>query len=95
MSLKIDGPLAGPISLTVTTTPVLAKVGVTQLDGGRGVIIQPIGGDVYFGFSNTVTISTGFKVLDGNIYRIDAESRFLTVYLVSAGSVPTRVLEFS
>ena len=79
-------PLNGPGvqgAISVTDTAVELKVGANRLEQRAVVSFQPLDGDVYFGYDNTVTSTTGTKVFKGQYFPLEAEDQ-LTVYLVAA-----------
>ena len=94
MSLKIDGPVSGPISLSVGTTPVLAVTGSFPAGVRRKYVrIQALDEDIYWGYDNTVSASTGFLVGEENIYAIPVGAE-VDIYLVAeSGTVDVRVSE--
>ena len=91
-------PLNGPAlhgALSVTTTAVEVKVGSSVLEERTVITIQPIDGDIYFGYSSGVTSSTGTKIFKGQIYPMEATDK-LPVYIVAAtGTVDVRITEVS
>mgnify|MGYP003654464193 CR=1 FL=1 len=90
-----DGPNVGPIAVSVTTTAVEAKVGASRLDERSVIAIQALDADVYYGFSNSVTSSTGFVIPEG-VYAELAFGDKVEVWLVAvSGSVDVRIAEIS
>lgn len=91
-------PLNGPGThgnLSVTTTAVELKVGGSALDQRVVVTIQPLDGDIYFGYNDSVTASTGTKVFKGQFFPLEATDQ-LPVWLVAAsGTVDVRITEVS
>lgn len=89
-------PLDGPAvhgTLSVTTSPSEVKVGASVLSERKVITIQPTDGVVYFGYSNTVTSSTGTKIFKGQVYPLEA-GEALPVWVVSAsGTVNVRITE--
>lgn len=81
-------------NITVTTTPVLAKVGTDALLGRKYVSVQPKDGDVYFGYDASVSSSNAAGLIfENQIVYIPAETN-ITIYLVTAsGSVGVRLGE--
>lgn len=92
MFLPLDGPgVSG--SLNVTTSAVELKVNASALEDRKVVTIQPLDGDVYFGYDSSVTSSTGTKVFKGQYFPLEAGDQ-LTVYLVAdSGTVDVRITE--
>jgi hypothetical protein len=93
--MKVDGPIFGPIGLSVGSTALEAKVGASKEESRLGVLIQPLNGDVYFGYDSGVTTSSGFVVRQNNIYFVAASGRFLDVYLVASSTVDVRIAEIA
>jgi hypothetical protein len=91
-------PLNGPGvqgALSVSTTAVELKVGATPLDQRAVVTIQPLDGDVYYGYTSGVTASTGTKIFKGQVYPLEATDQ-LPVYIVAAsGTIDVRITEVS
>ena len=91
-------PLNGPAihgKLIVTTTAVEVKVGASVLEERTIITIQPVDGDIYFGYSSGVTSATGTKIFKGQIYPMEATDK-LPVYIVAAtGTVDVRITEVS
>jgi hypothetical protein len=90
MILPIDGP-ANTFNLSVSTVVEL-KQGGSPLTERKYVLIQPLDGDVYWGYTSGVTTSTGHRVANGSFFPIPAGD-LLPVYIVSAGTVDVRVSE--
>ena len=89
--LPLDGPgVHGAIS--VTSTPVELKVGASVLEERTIVTMKPLNGDIYYGYSNAVTVATGTLVKKGQFWPLEAGDS-LSVWLVSAGTVDTRITE--
>lgn len=92
MFLQLDGP-ATYGALSVTTTPAELKVGGSVLDERKVVTLQPLDDDVYFGYDNSVSSTTGIKVFKGQHFPLEAGPE-LTVYIVAAsGTVDVRISE--
>ncbi len=93
MYQTINGPgVQG--ALAVSTTPVELKVGASRLDQRVMISIQPLDGDVYFGFdSGTLTSSTGTKIFKGQYFPLEATDQ-ATIYLITdSGTVDVRITE--
>lgn len=94
MFQPLDGPFAYT-AITVTTTPVELKVGATVLPERKTIAIQPLTGDIFYGFDNLVSATTGLKAFQ-NIYIERPATDSVSIYLVTAaGSVDVRIAEFS
>lgn len=92
MYRAIDGPgVYGAIS--VTTTPVEVKVGGSSLEERLFVTIQPLDGDIYYGYDNSVSATTGTKLYKTLAEPIEAGPK-LSIWVVAAsGTVDTRITE--
>lgn len=92
MLLPLDGPgIHGNIN--VTTTPSEAKVGGSRLDSRSVITIQPIDGVIYFGYSNTVSSTTGTKIFKGQIYPMEASDNLAVWIVAESGTVDVRITE--
>ena len=95
MYQALDGPAVNG-QITVTDTPQLLKVGATALDDRTAVVIQALDENIYWGFSNSVTASTGFKVFRAQMQFLEAGSK-IEIWLVAetGKSVDTRIGEIA
>ena len=93
MYLPLDGPSQNA-ALSVTDTPVELKVGASVLDERTIVTIQPLDGVVYFGFSNSVSESTGTKIFKNQYFSLEAGDQE-QVWLVaeSVETIDVRIAE--
>lgn len=82
----------GPIS--VTTTPIEAKVGVTRLANRKIVYITPTTGPVWWGSDSSVTVLTGTRIYKGQTYPLPFTDN-VSVYLISLLPVDVRIVEGS
>lgn len=90
---EINGPsLYG--ALSVTSTPVQVKVGGANLEERKCVSIQPLDGDVFYGFDGSVSTSTGTKIFQGEKFFLECGDK-MDIYLVSAGTIDTRIAEYA
>lgn len=94
MFINLNGPgVQG--ALSVGTTAVEVKVGDSALEQRAVITIQPLDGDVYYGYDIGVTSSTGTKVFKGQVFPLEATDQ-LPVYVVSAsGTIDVRITEVS
>lgn len=86
---------AGPVALTVGTTPVEVKAGATPLAGRTEVLVFNISSvDVFWGFSNTVTTGNGMPIPAGSlaIFRINP-GRNIQIWLVATAEAEVRLVE--
>lgn len=89
-----DGP-AVYTNLSVTTTAAEAKVGASALDERKVIGIQPLDGDIFWGYDSSVTSTTGHKIYQDVYVEIEASEQ-LSVYLVAAsGSIDVRISEIA
>lgn len=88
-----DQPLTSGVEavLTVSTSPVEAKAGGTRLSGRRALSFSPTNGNLWYGFSASVSPSTGRRVFTNQI--VDIEIGNCPLYIVSQGSVSVQVWE--
>lgn len=95
MYFPVDGPAVYK-QLTVTDTAVQAIVGGTPLDERKVIQIQAIDAEVWYGYDNMVTDTTGFKIFRGQTVFVEAGPSLL-VYLVapSGESVDVRIAELA
>lgn len=71
--------------LTVGLTAVQVKVGASNLDDRKLVIIQPKDGDIFLGYSNSVSIVTGMRLFkDGAVLLPVGEA--VSIWLISNSS---------
>jgi len=87
----LNGPaLPGVLSVS---TAVEVKVGASRQDDRRVVTIQPTDGDIYWGFDNTVSTTTGFLIRKWQLIQLEA-SDLLPIWVVAAtGTVDVRIAE--
>lgn len=94
MTDRRDGP-AVYTNISVTTSAAEAKVGGSVLAERKVIGIQPLNGDIYWGYDSSVTASTGHKLYQDVYVEIEA-SDALAVYLVAAtGSIDVRLSEIA
>jgi hypothetical protein len=72
-------------SLSVGTTALAARVGGANLANRKLLIIQAIGGVIYWGFSASVTTATGKRIEKGATTFLPFGPN-TTVYLIAAGA---------
>lgn len=95
MYLPLDGPSENG-AVTVTGTASELKVGASRLSERVVVTMQPLDGAIYFGFSNSVTSSTGTKVFKGQYFSLEAgESEQVWLVADPGESVDVRISERS
>jgi hypothetical protein len=79
-------------ALSVTTTAIEAKVGITKLVGRKSLTIQPINGIIYWGYTNTVSSTIGSIIYKGQSKNFAIDDAH-TVFIVSVGTIDTRITE--
>ncbi len=96
--VNIQNPLSEPIPvndildgggeqdvLTIGTTAVLGAIGGTNRPDRKYVIFQAHDKDIYFGFDNTVTTSTGVKIFKDQIVMIPLGEN-TDIYFIATGA---------
>lgn len=89
-------PLNGPAlygALSVTTTPIEVKVGGSRFSDRAAISIQPLDGDLYIGYDNGVSPSTGTKIFNGQIFILECGPLFEVWIRSVTGTVDTRIAE--
>lgn len=90
-SLLLDGPaISGAI--TVGTSAIEAKVGGSTFEDRKAIIIQPLGGDIYWSYDSGVTVNTGHKLYDGTLIYVQTGEQ-LPVYLIASSNTDVRISE--
>jgi hypothetical protein len=93
MLQSLNGPAEYGALSVGSVTPIEVKVQATYLDDRKLITIQPLNGDVYYGYTNAVTISTGTKIFSQQFFPL--ETGFdLKIWLISvSGTVDVRITE--
>lgn len=78
--------------IVVTSTPIEAKVGITPLPSRLFVTIIPTTSTIYWGSDSSVTILTGLPILTNQSLTLNMTDS-VPIYLVSSGTVDTRIAE--
>lgn len=94
MLLPLDGP-AVYSDIDVSTTAVEVKVGGSALEERKVVTIQPIDGDIYYGYDNSVTTSTGTKIYQGQFFPFEASPDLQIWVIAASGTIDCRITEVS
>ncbi len=89
----VDGP-GSTSAITVGTSVVEAKIGASALEERKVLIIQPLGGDIYWSYNSGVTTATGHLLYDGTLVYIQTGPD-LPVYLIAASNTNVRISEVS
>jgi hypothetical protein len=91
-------PLNGPASygnISVSTTAVEVKVGASVLEERTVITIQPIDGDIYYGYDNSVTSTNGTKIFKGQVYAMEATDQLPVWIVAETGTIDVRITEVS
>ena len=91
-----SGGVYGSITLTLANTAYEAKIGVSRLSGRKSLTITPMDNDIYWGYTNDVTISSGTPIFKNQFteFCLDPGDANVQVWLVCASAGKTvRVTE--
>ena len=79
-------------AISVTTSALLASVTGTNHTARRFLLLYPTDGDIFWGFDNTVTTSSGMKIQqdDAAILKVTDSDN---IFVISVGTVDVRVIE--
>jgi hypothetical protein len=90
-----SGGIYGALTMTTAGTTYEAKVGASSLSSRKLLTILPTSADIYWGYSNAVTTSTGTKIPKDITMSLDINKQStVTIFLVSASnSVNVRITE--
>jgi hypothetical protein len=82
------GGVTGNLNLVTSGTTYEAKVGGSRLTNRKSLIINAFDSDMFWGYANSVTTSTGFPIFKGQTitFSIDANSSTFQVWLVCANN---------
>lgn len=78
--------------ITVGTTPVELKVGISALANRIFASAQPVDNKIYWGSDNTVSPSTGFKIFKSEFVPFDI-SPTASIFLVAAQNTSVVIIE--
>jgi hypothetical protein len=90
--LPLDGP-AVYSNLNVSTTAIEVKVGASPLSERKVVTIQPLNGDIFFGYNSSVTTSTGTKIFQGQLFPFEAGESMPIFVIAASGTIDCRITE--
>lgn len=76
----------------VSTSAVLAAVSSSNASGRKILVITPTDGDIYYGFTNAVTTSTGTPLYQRSTNNF-AINDTTSIYLIAASSINVRIIE--
>lgn len=85
LTVAVDGVLA------VGTSAVEAKVGSSRLSGRRSVSFTPTNGNIWYGFSPSLTTANGRRVFTNQV--VDLPFGDSPVYLIAQASVSVQIWE--
>jgi hypothetical protein len=82
-----NGGVNGSLSLIAANTQYEAKVGISRLSNRKSLVITALD-DMYWGFSNTVTVATGTPLFKNQqiVFAINPDSSTFQVWLVASGA---------
>jgi hypothetical protein len=93
MLVPLNGPAVyGAISVSTATE---VKVGGSRLSERAVVTIQPLDGDVYLGYDNSVSTSNGTLIHEGQVYALEATDQLPVWIIAATGTVDVRITEVS
>mgnify|MGYP000564504163 CR=1 FL=1 len=82
-------------AITVTTTPIEAKVGSSPLSGRQLLIIQPKANNVYLGYSDTFTTAQGIELFKDQLISLSVGPTVRVWLRTSSGTANVRVQELA
>lgn len=83
----LPGGLQGNLTLTTANTPYEVKVGASALSNRSVITILPMDADMYWGYDNTVSTSTGTPLYRHQFIEFDLnKSSNAKIYLVCANA---------
>lgn len=82
-------------NVNVTNTAAELKVGGSRLTNRKLLIIEPLGSDIYIGYTSGVTTSNGMKITKGQIFGLPVGDTISVYAIASGGSQDTRIQELS
>lgn len=89
---QLDGPGYNK-ALSVTTTAVEVVYDTNPLTERKIITIQPLDGDIYYGYSDGVTTSNGSKIFMNQFFPIEVGSDLRVWIIASTGTVDVRITE--
>ncbi len=89
-----NGGVHGTLTLTTANTAYEAKVGGSRLSNRKSLVITAQD-NMFWGYNNTVTISSGMPLLKNQvvIFDIDPDSTFQVWLVASANSKTAKIAE--
>jgi hypothetical protein len=89
-------PLNGPAifaALSVGSTAVEVKVGAAPLEERTSISVQPLDGNIYYGYDSSVSTSNGTKIFKSQLLIIEAASSLPVYVIAETGTVDVRITE--
>lgn len=86
-------PLNGPAvygNIIANSTSIEVKIGASPLEERTVITIQPLDGNIYYGYDSSVTTSNGTKIYKGQVHTLEATDQ-LAVWIVSETGTNTNV----
>lgn len=79
-----SGGVNGNLNLVTGNTAYEAKVGASRLSSRKSLMVTAFDNDMYWGYSNTVTTSSGHPLLKGQtiVFAVDPNASSFQVWLV-------------
>jgi hypothetical protein len=87
MFLPLDGPSVEDEISVGTGSPTELKVSTSPLEDRKVVTFQPLTGKVRWGFSNSITSSTGFTAVKSQLITIEASDSQPVYIIAESGTV--------
>ncbi len=79
-------------AMTVGTSAIEAKVGASRLTNRKLLTICPTDGDIYWGYTNAITTTTGTPIFKNQMVAISVGDT-AAVYLVASANRNVRITE--
>ena len=89
---QLDGPGYNK-ALSVTTTAQEVVYDTTPLSERKIITIQPLNGDIYYGYSNGVTTSNGTKIFSNQFFPLEVGPELRVWVITATGTVDVRISE--
>lgn len=82
-------------NVSVTTSASELKVGVSRLTARKMIVIEPLGGDIYFGYDSSITTSNGILLKKGQIMALPIGATISVYAICASGTQDTRIQELA
>jgi len=93
MYLPLDGPALNE-ALSVSSA-VEVKAGASKLDERKVITIQPIDGDIWFGFSSSDLSTKGSLIKQGQYFLLACSAQPAAYVHADSGTVDVRISEIA